>query len=182
MKTSRVHIMGASGSGATTLGRAVADALASPNHDTDDYYWLPTTPPYRDRRELADRLRLMHELFLGRDKWVLSGSLDNWGAAIVPFFDLVVFLTVARDMRLKRLRDREARLYGETEILPGGKRNQETEEFIEWASHYEDGTRGGRSLPRHEAWLATLPCPVIRLDGARERASLVTEVLRALPR
>jgi adenylate kinase family enzyme len=182
MKTRHIHIMGASGSGTTTLGRAVADTLAIPHHDTDDYYWLPTSPPYRERRELADRIRLMHELFLGRDAWVLSGSMDSWSAAIAPFFDLVVFLTVAREIRLERLRERDARQFGETELLPGGKRHQETEEFIAWASHYEDGTRDGRSLPRHEAWLATLSCPVIRLDGAREKQSLVDEIHRALSR
>jgi adenylate kinase family enzyme len=48
MKSCRIHIMGASGSGVTSLGRASADALAIPHHDTDDYFWQPTTPPYRD--------------------------------------------------------------------------------------------------------------------------------------
>jgi len=56
--------MGASGSGVTSLGRALADALAIPHHDTDDYFWLPTTPPYRNMREIAERLRLMREVFL----------------------------------------------------------------------------------------------------------------------
>jgi adenylate kinase family enzyme len=53
---------GASGAGVTSLGRAVADALAIPHHDTDDYFWQPTPPPYRDKREIADRLRLMREV------------------------------------------------------------------------------------------------------------------------
>ena len=47
--------MGASGAGATTVGRALADALAVPHHDSDDYFWLLTTPPYRDKREVAER-------------------------------------------------------------------------------------------------------------------------------
>ena len=51
MKTCRVHIMGASGAGVTSLGRALAEALAVPHHDTDGYFWRPTTPPYRDKRE-----------------------------------------------------------------------------------------------------------------------------------
>jgi ABC-type dipeptide/oligopeptide/nickel transport system ATPase subunit len=44
MKSCRIHLMGASGTGVTTLGRALADALAIPHHDTDDYFWQP---PYR---------------------------------------------------------------------------------------------------------------------------------------
>ena len=82
MKACRIHIMGASGAGVTTLGRALADTLAIPYHDTDDYYWRPTAPPYREMRPSADRLRLMEELFLGRSAWVLSGSLNGWGDSI----------------------------------------------------------------------------------------------------
>jgi adenylate kinase family enzyme len=36
MKSRRIHVTGASGAGVTTLGRALADALAIPHHDTDD--------------------------------------------------------------------------------------------------------------------------------------------------
>jgi adenylate kinase family enzyme len=182
MRNCRIHIVGGSGSGTTTIGRAVADALAVPHHDTDDYFWLPTTPPYRELRPVADRLRLMGELFLGRADWVLSGSLDGWGApAIISLFDLVVFLALPRDVRVSRLRDREARHFGAAAVGPGGWRHRETEEFIEWASHYEDGTREGRKLARHEAWLRTLSCPVLRLDATQPLERLVAEIVAALP-
>jgi adenylate kinase family enzyme len=178
--TRRIHITGASGSGVTTLGRALGDALALPHHDTDDYLWLPTTPPYRDLRPAADRLRLMQEMFLPRGDWVLSGSLDGWGDVLIRLFDLVVFLQVPNEIRIARLRDREARHFGADAVASGGWRHDETEDFIDWASHYEDGTRQGRSLARQEAWLATLPCPVLRLDGTQPARDLVHEVVAAL--
>jgi adenylate kinase family enzyme len=182
MKPRRIHVTGASGAGVTTLGRALAGALAFPHHDTDDYFWRPTTPPYREKRPIPDRLRLMSEMFLERGDWVLSGSLDGWGAAVVPRFDLVVFVQVATDIRLQRLRDREARHFGLDAVSPGGWRHEETEEFLAWASHYDDGTREGRNRARHEAWLAALHCPVVRLDGTRPTADLVAEILAALAR
>jgi adenylate kinase family enzyme len=180
MKTRRIHITGASGSGVTTLGRALADALALPHHDTDDYFWLPTTPPYRELRPIGDRLRLMGEMFLPRADWVLSGGLDSWGDPLIPLLDLVVFLRVPNEVRIARLRDREARHFGAGVVAPGGWRHEETESFIEWASHYEDGTREGRSLARHEVWLAALPCPVLRLDGTRPVADLVRAAAASL--
>jgi adenylate kinase family enzyme len=180
MKSCRIHIMGASGSGVTSLGRAVADALAIPHHDTDDYFWQPTTPPYQKMRERADRLRLMHEVFLPRAGWVLSGSLAGWGDAIIPAFDLVVFLTTPREIRLQRLRIREATRYGADAVASGGWRHKETEGFIEWASHYEDGDRVNRSLAKHQAWLAALPCPILRVDGSRPLPELVAEVRMTL--
>jgi adenylate kinase family enzyme len=180
MKSCRIHIMGASGAGVTSLGRALANALAIPHHDTDDYFWQPTIPPYRDRREIAERLRLMHEVFLPRVDWVLSGSLEGWGDPIVSHFDLVVFLSTPKELRLQRLRDREARHFGADAVAPGGWRHDATEDFVEWASHYDDGDREGRSLARHQAWLAALPCPVLGLDGSRPLPELVVEVRRAI--
>lgn len=182
MNYHRIHVFGASGAGTTALGRALAEALAIPHHDTDDYFWLPTVPPYRQIRAIEDRLRLMREMFLNRSDWVLSGSLDDWGESIVPFFDLVVFVEVPVDIRLNRLRDREARHFGPDAVSAGGWRHRETEEFIEWASHYDDGSREGRTLIRHLAWLATLICPVLRIDGTRPIPDLICDIIRALPR
>jgi adenylate kinase family enzyme len=180
MKTCRVHITGASGAGVTSLGRAVAEALAISHHDTDDYFWRPTNPPYREMREVADRLRLMREVFPDRSDWVLSGPLDGWGDPIIPLLDLVVFLHVPTPIRLERLRAREARRFGAAAIAPGGSQHQQAEEFIEWASHYDDGTREGRNLARHQAWLASLSCRVLRLNGCRPLEDLVKEVCRTI--
>jgi adenylate kinase family enzyme len=182
MKSCRLHIMGASGSGVTSLGRALADALAVPHHDTDDYLWQPTTPPYRVLRDIPERLRLMQEVFLPRADWVLSGGLDGWGDAVIPLFDMVIYLTTPKELRLSRLRAREARHFGADAVAPGGWRHRETEDFIEWASHYEDGDREGRSLAKHQAWLATLPCPVLRFDGSRPLPELVAPCVARLGR
>jgi adenylate kinase family enzyme len=180
MKSCRIHIMGASGSGVTSLGRALADALAIPHHDTDDYFWQPTTPPYRDQRAIPERLRLMQEVFLPRADWVLSGSLANWGDALIPYFDWVVFLTTPSEIRLRRLRAGEAAHFGLDAVAPGGWRHEETEAFIEWASHYEAGDCEGRGLAKHRAWVAALPCRVLHLDGSRPLPELIAEVRGAM--
>ena len=176
MKSRRIHLMGASGSGVTTLGRALAGRLALPHHDSDDYFWLPTAPPYQTTRPAAERLRLMREMFLPRLDWVLSGSITGWGDALIPLFDLVVYVTTPRELRVQRLRAREAAHFGADAIAKGGWRHEETESFVEWASHYEAGDREGRSLAKHQAWLAKLPCPVVRVNGARHVAELVEQV------
>lgn len=180
MKTCRIHITGASGAGVTTLGRALADALAIPHADTDDYFWQPTDPPFRRRREKADRLRLMQEMFLGRAGWVLSGSLDGWGDVLTAQFDLVVFVHTAQATRLQRLRAREAKRFGADAVAPGGWRHRESEQFIEWASQYDEGGLDIRSMQKHQVWLAALPCRVLRLDGARPLSGLVDEVIAAI--
>ena len=161
MKSCRLHLVGASGSGVTSLGRALAETLAIPHHDTDDYFWQPTVPPYQKKRERTERLRLMQEVFLPRADWILSGSLEGWGDDIIPHFDLVIFLSTPREIRLRRLRAREAAHLGADAVAPGGWRHRDTEDFVEWASHYEDGDR--EAIGRAGAWRSTRPgsprCP-----------------------
>jgi adenylate kinase family enzyme len=175
MTACRLHIMGASGSGTTTLGRLVANRWSVPHADVDDYFWVPATPPYTTKRDVAQRLRLMNEVFLGRDAWVLSGSLMGWGDPLIELFDLVVFLSVDHRLRMDRLRDREITRYGAT-IEVGRERHAAHREFMDWADGYEHPAFDGRSRARHEQWLRTVPCPVLRLDSSSAMDELVAAV------
>ncbi len=180
MEPQRVHILGASGCGTTTLGRALADAWSVPHADADDYYWEPTEPPYTTKRDPEARLQLMEELFVPRAAWVLSGSLVSWGEPLIPRFDAVIFLTLDPGIRLDRLRRREQRRYG-TRIEPGGDLRSDFTDFLDWAAGYDDPNFDGRSLAVHELWLAALPCPVLRLDSAEPVSDTVQRIIDSAP-
>ena len=175
----RVHLVGASGSGTTTLGRALARHLAAPHFDTDDYFWFPTDPPFEKIRPVAERHALLGPE-LASDRWVLSGSLCGWGDVYIPRFALVVFCAVAPDVRLARLRAREHERYGQAAIAPGGPLRAKHEMFMAWAASYEAGSPVERSRAMHEAWLATLPCPVLRLENTDDVATRLAAVLARL--
>ena len=160
----RLLITGASGSGTTTLGSAVADRLAVPHADVNDYFWMPTSPPYTTKRPIPDRICLMESVFAPRDSWVLSGSLVDWGGPVVRRLDAVVLLTLDPAIRLGRLKSRETVRYGST-IEPGGANEAAHQEFYAWANGYDDPMFAGRSRAGHEEWLAALTCPVLRLDS-----------------
>jgi adenylate kinase family enzyme len=119
----------------------------------------------------------MRGVFLPRADWVLSGSIEGWGNELSDAIDLVVFVVTPTDVRLARLRAREARHFGAEAIAQGGWRYPEAEKFFDWASHYEDGTREGRSRSRHEAWLSSLMCPVVRVDGSDPIDKIVGDVV-----
>ena len=55
----RIHVTGASGSGTSTLGRALAKHLDFTHLDADDFYWQPTLPPYTAKRNSVERLALL---------------------------------------------------------------------------------------------------------------------------
>ena len=169
--------MGASGSGTTTLGRALADYWSVPHADADDYFWLPTVPPYREKRQENARLALMHDVFVPRESWVLSGSVAGWGESVVAECDAVVFLTLDPDERLRRLEEREVH-------RRDGQEHDHAawSEFLDWARGYDDPAFSGRSLAAHEEWLAGVGQPVLRLDSQVPVTELRDAVLAWNPR
>jgi adenylate kinase family enzyme len=176
----RVHILGASGSGTTTLGTALAAELDADHVDTDDYYWEPTDPPFQHPRPRSRRLkRLQARLDQSRD-WVLSGSLCGWGDPLVGRFELAIFLWVPTEVRLARLRARELARFGADAIAPGGAMHANHLAFIDWARAYDPGDLSMRSLASHQSWLEGLPCPVLQLEGEMELGAQLVRVREAL--
>ncbi len=174
----RIGITGAPGCGVTTLGRALAARLGAVSIDTDDHYWVATDPPYREKRDVPERLRGIRAEQARTGRWVVSGTLDNWAEGVTAEAELIVFLEAPTQLRLERLRAREQARFGAS-LRPGGAMHEIHLEFIAWAAHYEDGTQPGRSRPRHERWLAGLAVPVLRLDSRQSVDALVAAVLAA---
>ena len=77
-----IHILGASGSCTTTLGRALAAHLQCPHFDTDDYVWVSTDPLYTPQRERTERQQLLMGALTAHNSWVVSGSLCGWGDGV----------------------------------------------------------------------------------------------------
>lgn len=166
----RIHITGASGTGTTTLAAALAQDLSLHHADADNYYWLPTSPPFKKKRSANDRIALLREALHSEPGVVLSGSIYGWGSEVEDAFDLIVFLYLPATLRVERLRRREIERYGAADPA-----------FLEWASQYDEGPSEGRSLAKHNAWLAHRTCPVLRLDQDHTVASRVAQVRKALP-
>jgi adenylate kinase family enzyme len=177
-----VHILGASGSGTSTLGRALAEQLSVPFHDTDAFYWLPTDPPFRQKRDVPERCRMLRAALSQSDSWVLSGSLCSWGQEFVPDFTTVVFVELDPAVRMARLRRREILRYGVERLQSSGDLAAQHAAFMRWAASYEEANADGRSRAVHEQWLAALPatCQVVRINSERTVDELVNAVSDSL--
>ena len=125
-----MHLTGASGSGTTTLGHALASETGWQFLDADDFYWLPTDPPYTHKRERAERSELLRSAFdVARPHGVvLAGSVVGWADDCADACDLIVYLLMPTAVRLQRLRDRELR-----------ERGRVDEAFLAWAANYDEG-------------------------------------------
>jgi adenylate kinase family enzyme len=175
----RIHILGASGVGTSTLGKALSEKLNNNHLDTDDYYWLPPKYSFKQARERSERQNLLMNDLKKYDNWILSGSLCGWGDIFIPFFDVAVYLWIPEDVRIKRLIEREKQRYGE-DIEPGGNKYNQFLEFIEWASKYDEGDVNIRSKALHEEWLSSLKCPIVRLEGDLSVQERVKKILNTL--
>lgn len=164
MEKSVIHIYGASGSGTTTLARYLAENLGYRLIDSDDYYWENTDPPYRQKRPIPERIRLMKEELKQSPKAVISGSLTDWGDPLIPFFTLAVRLVTPVEVRIARIKERERKKFG-SRIEPGGDMYETHCQFLDWASGYDTGGLDTRSKAKHDQWEKLLTCPQIILDG-----------------
>lgn len=173
----RIHVMGASGSGTTSLGMALAEKLGIPHLDSDDFYWMPTDPPYTTPREMGARIAMLEEQASPDDGWILTGSALKWGMSIEAFYQLIVFLKLDPVVRMERIRKREAERYG-ARIAPGGDMAEKSRAFLEWAESYDVAGPEQRSLAAHEAWLETQTAPVLRLNSVNPVTELAEAVLR----
>jgi hypothetical protein len=113
--------------------------------DTDDFYWLPTDPPYTTARPVEGRVARLAEAIAGNERWVLSGSMIGWGDPFLAQIDLVVFLRASPDVRLTRVLERERRRFG-PDIEPGGRMHTHHLEFIEYLRGYDREDFPGRSI------------------------------------
>ncbi len=163
----RIHVFGASGSGTTTLGRALAAELGLAFLDTDDFFWEESDPPFSRIRERAARIAELGSATSRLGSWVLSGSMTGWGDFLIPELDLALYLYLAPEIRMARLRKREAERYGDR-IGEGGDMRAAHEEFIAWASRYDSAGLEQRSRASHAEWMKKLGCEVLRIEGAAE--------------
>lgn len=165
----RILVTGASGSGTSTLGQAVAREIGAKFIEADDHFWFPSDPPYQRRRPPAERLDSLLEALRGCSPAVVSGSVVDWGLELEDSFSLVVFLSVPIEVRLARLRRRELERFGKID-----------EGFLEWAAQYEEGRLPGRSRAIHEKWLSRRSCPKMRIEGEVTVERAVSQLVAAL--
>lgn len=174
----RIYMTGASCAGVTTLGQNLATLLGVRQVDVDDFFWMPTNPPFTTKRPAQERVSLIQQKF-GDEDWVLTGSCMGWGDALIAHADLIVFVVTPTPVRLERLAAREKQRFG-NRIAPGGDMHEIHVASREWASQYDNPDFSGRNRAWHEAWLSEQTARVLRIDGVNSAETMVADVIHVL--
>jgi adenylate kinase family enzyme len=177
----KIHILGPSGAGTTTLGKGLAAALGIPQFDSDHFFWIETDPPFMHVRPKEERASLLESALAGLPSWVVSGSMMGWGDFLIPEIDFVVYKYVPWEIRRERLAARELRRYGER-IRPGNDMHRQHCEFMEWASQYDAGGLEMRSRQSEEEWMRSAGRPTIRIEAESRPDEELRKVLERLTR
>ena len=171
--------MGASCAGSTTLGAALAKRLGYALFDSDEYFWEKSAIPFTVKRNPELRNDMIISDTAKHGNWILSGSMVSWGEVWQHTFDLVVFLYIPHQIRIQRLHTRELERYGNL-IFTDPTRAKIYQDFVQWASGYDDNTTNGRTLQVHETWLGKVNCPVLEIRGDTTVSERIDLVLRKI--
>ena len=152
-----VILCGLNGSGKSTLGRALAQRLGWEFLDIEDCFFPKTDPSYlyANPRSPQEAAALLVERATAAENFVLA-SVKGHYPGLAPLLTGAVWLRVDKATRARRVRQRSYEKYGER-MGPGGDLFQQEEAFFAFTAQREDS--------EVEAWLATLRCPVVEVDG-----------------
>lgn len=119
-------VTSASGSGGTTVGRALAARLGVPFHELDALFWKPDWV-----ESTAEELHAAVEPVVATDAWVIDGSYQSKiGQLVLGNADVVVWLDLPMRVWLPRLVARTFRRARSGEVLWDGNRESLGKAFL----------------------------------------------------
>lgn len=172
-----IQIIGASGTGKSTLGNYIAEKEKMKWIDTDLYIWKNET--FSEQHPIEQRLKMYDNDREKFNQFIVSGSVFSWNPTGFTDRDLLVFLTLDEEIRFQRLIQREIERGGESSLRLDKHGNQ-TNDFLEWCKTYytaKDSSAIG-TLAEHNYQMLHSKSPVLKLDSNQPLDSLSRLILK----
>lgn len=106
----RIHIIGGSGAGKTSLAESIADNYGIPLFELDEIFWSSTNEDIyqRPKRNEEERNEILSNI-VKSEKWILEGVSYKWLSLSFVHADLIIVLDINRWLRLYRVAKRTVR-------------------------------------------------------------------------
>lgn len=153
-----ILICGLNGTGKSTLGRMLADRMGYEFIDNEDLFFPKADPSYMfsGPRSKEEVIRLLEQKISENSRFIFAAVRGDYGSRLADSLDCIVLIEAPKPIRSLRVRERSYRKFGDR-ILPGGDLyDRESKWFSLTDSRPDDYVT---------AWLKTVDCPVIRIDG-----------------
>ena len=99
----RIRVLGSSGSGKTTAGRAIAASLSVPFLELDNVFWYASDPMYQRSRPEEECRQALSGFLRANTAWVIDGSYGAWSGEALEQATELALLEAPLPRRVLRL-------------------------------------------------------------------------------
>lgn len=156
----KIIVCGGNGAGKTTLGNALSVKLGYKFLDIEDYYFQKqnTDYIYDNPRTTEEVQKMLLNDFNKFDNFVFAAVKGNYNNEISDLFTHAVFISVSKEIRIKRVKERSYNKFG-SRILYGGDLYYKEKSFIDMVNNRSDNY----TLD----WLNNVNIPIVKVDGTK---------------
>lgn len=169
----KIIICGGNGAGKSTLSKALADKTGWIFRDIEDYYFPKTDPDYlyAVQRTEEEVVNLLYEDLKRDGSFIFASVRGNHSEKTAAMFTCAVFVSVPKEIRMKRVRQRAFDKFGDR-VSEGGDLYEREKAFYDIIEKRTDKTITD--------WLEVMDIPVIMVDGTKAVEVNVEIILREL--
>lgn len=179
-----IQITGASGSGKTFLGKKLSEVLNYNFVDTDDILWVwdEEVQPYTIAVSDEESCKILKQILLKNNSTIVSGMFYPWSESLIPMFDLLIIIETNKEIRKKRIIEREFEMYG-NRFKKGGDMYEQFNQFLDWAMSYDTSDDKLGSKRETDNWARKFNCKVLYIDGSKpigEKIKIILERIKEI--
>ncbi|MCI8332224.1 MAG: AAA family ATPase [Clostridiales bacterium] len=167
-----IIVCGLNGSGKSTVGKALADALGFYFIDHEALCFGGMNTDYTAGRSRRDVISHFKDTASKHADFVFAAVNGMGEKELLGYFQYAVWIRAPKEVRIQRIRERSFQRFGDR-MRPGGDLHAKEEAFFTMVSKREE--------QEVEEWLSGYKHPIIQIDGTRPVSENIELILKQLP-
>lgn len=150
-----IVLVGLNGAGKSTLAKYAAEKLVFDLLEVEDY-WFEKQHDYQNPRKASEASQLMMEAIARAPKgFIIGGNVSSLSKELVPSLSLIVYVDVAKEIRVQRVIQRDKERYGSLE--KGTDFYHSRQDFLTFVQ--------SRTPDTILSWMESTNIPMLTIDG-----------------